>query len=137
MRGDDMQNFGVASDYSAIPREGYLAVRKTDSPSWFTGMGKACECTSEASKGKTAAKPFQRLCAPWIATRRLHRTFSIWLIRIYNMLPAHIVETSPCVKTFQSALQTLVKNRASGNCDDWEATLSPRVPSSRHPLRGM
>ena len=59
------------------------------------------------------------------------------LIRIYNMLPAHIVETSPCVKTFQSALQTLVKNRASGNCDDWEATLSPRVPSSRHPLRGM
>ena len=59
------------------------------------------------------------------------------LIRIYNMLPSYIVEGSPCFRNFQSALQTLVKNRASGNCDDWETTLSPRVPSWRHPLKGM
>ena len=59
------------------------------------------------------------------------------LLRICNMLPADIVEASPCVQSFQKALQMMVKGRAREGCSDWEQTLSPRLPPWRHPLRGM
>ena len=59
------------------------------------------------------------------------------LIRVYNLLSASVVERSPCVKTFQSALQQLVRSRAKDACSDLEHTLSPRIPPSRHPLRHL
>ena len=59
------------------------------------------------------------------------------LIKVYNMLPASIVESSPSVRHFQSALQDLVRYRANQTYMDWEMTLSPRVPSYRHPLRHL
>ena len=59
------------------------------------------------------------------------------LIKIYNLLPAEIVEASSCVPSFQSALQKLVLCRANGGRSDWELTLSPRVPIYKHPLRDL
>ena len=59
------------------------------------------------------------------------------LIHVYNLLPASIVESSPCVPIFQAKLQALVKDRANKGDSDWETTLSPRVPPWRHPLRGL
>ena len=59
------------------------------------------------------------------------------LIRIYNMLPASIVESSPCVRSFQSALQHLVRDRANDACPNWELTLSPRAPMYCHPLAAL
>ena len=59
------------------------------------------------------------------------------LIRVYNMLPASVVEASSTVSNFQSALQDLVKYRASQSFSDWEFTLSPRIPGCRHPLRRL
>ena len=59
------------------------------------------------------------------------------LINVYNELPACVVEASPCVPSFQKALQELVISRANAGNDDWEYTLSPRVSAWRHPLRGL
>ena len=59
------------------------------------------------------------------------------LIEVYNLLPPQIVEACPCAPSFQRALQDLVIHRADTGCGDWEQTLSPRVPSYRHPLRGL
>ena len=59
------------------------------------------------------------------------------LVRIYNLLPACIVEASACVPSFQRALQALVQERANSNYCDWKRTLSPRVPLYRHPLRDL
>ena len=59
------------------------------------------------------------------------------LIIIYNKLPRRIVEASTTVSAFQSALQDLVFQRALTGCDDWELTLSPRMPSRRHPLNSI
>ena len=59
------------------------------------------------------------------------------LIAIYNLLPAQIVEASPCVPSFQKALQELVMFRANAGYNDWENTLSPRVSLYKHPLRSL
>ena len=40
------------------------------------------------------------------------------LIKVYNLLPASIVELSSCVPSFQKALQKLVQNRANCDCAD-------------------
>ena len=62
---------------------------------------------------------------------------ALGLTRVYNKLPASIVEASATVSSFQSALQQLVLCRAHADCADWELTLSPRVPSWRHPLNDV
>ena len=59
------------------------------------------------------------------------------LVRVYNLLPASIVEASACVSSFQKALQALAQDRANSGRSDWESTLSPRVPMHRHPLRDL
>ena len=59
------------------------------------------------------------------------------LIEVYNRLPAEIVEASPCVASFQKALQQLVIFRADSGYSDWEQTLSPRIALYRHPLQGL
>ena len=56
------------------------------------------------------------------------------LIRVYNRLPAEIVESSSTVSSFQTALQDLIVGRASSGAANWSSTLSPRVPWYRHPL---
>ena len=55
------------------------------------------------------------------------------LVRVYNLLPEYLVNLNT-VKDFQSGLQGIVKERALRNCNDWELTLSPRVPCHSHPL---
>jgi len=66
-------------------------------------------------------------------TTRLSMRSALGLIAVYNMLPAWAAETFS-VKEFQSKLQTLVKLRAEDGCEDWPATLSPRVAVARHAL---
>ena len=56
------------------------------------------------------------------------------LIAIYNKLPRKIVEATTSVPVFHGALQYLILQRAVAGCNDWEHTLSPRMPSWRHPL---
>ena len=65
------------------------------------------------------------------------RNSAFGLILVYNLLPAEIVEASPCVQSFQKSLQDLVVFRAASGYNDWEITFSPRVPLHRHPLRGL
>ena len=62
------------------------------------------------------------------------RRSALGLVAVYNLLPAQVVH-STTVKDFQVQLQELVKQRAAGGCEDWELSLSPRVPLYRHPLR--
>ena len=59
---------------------------------------------------------------------------ALGLARVYNWLPAEVVNTE-CVKKFQGKLQDLVKSRAREGLEDWAATLSPRLPWWNHPLR--
>ena len=60
---------------------------------------------------------------------------SIWgLITIYNLLPSYVVEECATVRDFQGALQDLVMQRAIAGCQDWQDTLSPRLPLAGHPL---
>ena len=59
---------------------------------------------------------------------------ALGLVAVYNLLPARVVKAKS-VKDFQSQLQSLVASRAMEGCDDWQATLSPRVPLDRHPLK--
>ena len=59
------------------------------------------------------------------------------LVKVYNLLPASIVEASACVPSFQKALQRLVQDRANDGCSNWELTLSPRIPVYKHPLRDL
>ena len=53
--------------------------------------------------------------------------------RVYNLLPDYIVRAKS-VPTFQKRLQQLVLDRARSH-DDWEQSLSPRLPLAFHPLR--
>ena len=59
------------------------------------------------------------------------------LIPVYNKLPREIVEASGTVSAFQSAVQELVLQRALSGCNDWEFTLSPRVPLWMHRLNNV
>ena len=59
---------------------------------------------------------------------------ALGLAAVYNMLPEVIV-MSEDVPSFQARLQRLVKGRANDGCDDWQSTLSPRLPLTSHPLQ--
>ena len=54
---------------------------------------------------------------------------------VYNQLPAEIVESAACVKSFQASLQQILVARAKEGAADWSSTFSPRVPWCNHPLR--
>ena len=62
------------------------------------------------------------------------RRSALGLVAVYNLLPPEVVKLKD-VKGFQRALQDLVKKRTEQNCEDWELTLSPRVPLWNHPLK--
>ena len=55
------------------------------------------------------------------------------LCRIYNMLPARIVRCK-CVRSFQGALQGLLREQAQIEKRDWQHLFSPRWPIQQHPL---
>ena len=55
------------------------------------------------------------------------------LVAVYNFLPSPVVACGS-VHEFQRALQHMVTARAKACCGDWEDTLNPRIPVSRHPL---
>ena len=59
------------------------------------------------------------------------------MIDVYNILPASIVEQCPCVKSFQSALQTLASKCASRGVDEWHHMYSSRCRMHVHPLLQM
>ena len=59
------------------------------------------------------------------------------MIDVYNILPASIVEQCPCVKSFQSALQTLASKCASRGVDEWHHMYSSRFRMHVHPLVQM
>ena len=63
----------------------------------------------------------------------LKRT-AIGLIAVYSLLPPTLVAAAS-VASFQKGLQQLVIARAKAGCEDWPATLSPRVALEKHPLR--
>ena len=71
---------------------------------------------------------------PYPHCPELLRRSAFGLVKVYNMLPAHVVRTST-VKDFQSNLQEFLKERARSGCEDWAATFSPRVHWYKHPLR--
>jgi len=56
------------------------------------------------------------------------------LVSVYNRLPAQIVESSGCVPSFQTALQSLLAHHANSGIMDWALTFSPRIPWHRHLL---
>ena len=62
------------------------------------------------------------------------RRSALGLVAVYNLLPAEVVRATD-VKSFQKELQQLVKARARANCEDWQLTLSPRLPLHNHPLK--
>ena len=59
---------------------------------------------------------------------------ALGLIAVYNMLPSRVVDVAS-VSEFQSALQSIVRDAACRQCDNWEAILSPRHAIYCHPLR--
>ena len=59
---------------------------------------------------------------------------ALGLVAVYNFLPQHWKDAKD-VKSFQSKLQTVMKERLKDNCEDWAASFSPRIPLLRHPLR--
>ena len=71
---------------------------------------------------------------PYTHCPELLRRSALGLVKVYNMLPAHVVQAGT-VKDFQSNLQELLKERVRSGCEDWAETFSPRVHWYRHPLR--
>ena len=68
-------------------------------------------------------------------THDFYRRSPMGAIRIYNTLPAAVVE-APTTQTFQRRLQALVKY-ASIRTEDWPALYSTRLPTLHHPLATM
>ena len=64
----------------------------------------------------------------------LLRRSALGLVSVYNLLPEELVCEKE-VKSFQSKLQEVLKQRAAAGCEDWKETFSPRVPLWKHPLR--
>jgi hypothetical protein len=58
---------------------------------------------------------------------------ALGLVAVYNFLPQHWKDAKD-VKSFQSKLQTVMKERLKDNCEDWAASFSPRIPLLKHPL---
>ena len=61
------------------------------------------------------------------------RRSAFGLIRIYNLLPEHVVNTDT-VKDFQHALTSILKDYAISGSRDWSLLFSPRLPIIGHPL---
>ena len=64
----------------------------------------------------------------------LLRRSALGLTKVYNLLPARVVNTDS-VKEFQRLLRDLLLERLEAGCDDWKETLSPRGSWWRHALR--
>ena len=82
-----------------------------------------------AASGRRGARhPYQ--LAEWPAGRNLDlmRRSALGMIRVYNLLPENVVETSG-VKEFQSLLSGIVRDRVMARDHRWRSLLS-----SRHPL---
>jgi hypothetical protein len=60
---------------------------------------------------------------------------ALGLGKIYNMLPAAVVESSSTVSVFQGKLQDFAKDCCAGGFLNWQQLFSPRYPWHRHPLR--
>ena len=60
---------------------------------------------------------------------------ALGLCAVYNLLPAGVVECSPTVAGFQSALQEMLKSQAAKGCSGWNRLFSPRWDIKLHPLR--
>ena len=60
---------------------------------------------------------------------------ALGMIRVYNALPAAVVENARSVKQLQSWLQQLVVDRALSDCENWKETLTCRRNMYEHPLR--
>ena len=67
------------------------------------------------------------------ARSNLRSRSALGLIPVYNMLPADAVEHKT-VSAFQANLQSMLKDRASSDVQDWEKLFSPRIPAAKHPL---
>ena len=80
---------------------------------------------------------YSDFCLPGSSPAQYIQNSAHGLVKVYNLLPASIVESSACVPSFQKALQALVQDRANDGCSNWELTLSPRIPMYRHPLRDL
>ena len=62
------------------------------------------------------------------------RRSALGLAIIYNLLPEVAVHQSS-VRSFQSHLQGIVKERAEQGCEEWRRVFSPRIELWRHPLK--
>lgn len=60
---------------------------------------------------------------------------ALGLCKIYNALPAAIVETSPSVAVFQGKLQELAKSCCNDDVENWQSLFCPRRQWHHHPLR--
>jgi hypothetical protein len=61
---------------------------------------------------------------------------ALGLAAVYNLLPPYVVLIGE-VAGFQTALQRIIKLRASDGQADWATTLSPRLALPSHPLIGV
>ncbi len=88
-----------------------------------------------AASGRRGARhPYQ--LAEWPAGRNLDlmRRSALGMIRVYNLLPENVVETSG-VKEFQSLLSGIVRDRVMARDHRWRSLLSSRHPLFQfHPL---
>ena len=62
---------------------------------------------------------------------------ALGLCKIYNMLPAAIVDTCATVPAFQGKLQDLAKECCAGGFQNWQHLFCARHPWHRHPLRNI
>ena len=67
--------------------------------------------------------------------KEIARRSLLGAIDVYNFLPASVIECCACVKSFQSALQSMVSECAATGTDGWQTLLSPRHDLHTHPLR--
>ena len=58
---------------------------------------------------------------------------ALGLIAVYNLIPQNLKEIRQ-VKSFQTALQMLLKQRLEDGCADWRHTFCPIIKLNKHPL---
>ena len=106
-------------------------------PSHFRRFFRLRNCTAPSTLWtRRAAKRHHRQLETQEYTHcpELLRRSALGLARVYNLLPESVVQED-CVKEFQKKLQELVKKRVEEGSENWNETLSPRVPWWKHPLR--
>ena len=101
---------------------GFFEVKNTAAAHWTRGAQR------RALHGKQFKEPAGENCP------ELVRRSALGLVKVYNLLPAKVVSQTT-VKSFQSELQELLKEKAAKNDKDWQLSFSPRVPWWNHPLR--